>query len=97
MTPPQLQLHVDASSTEATDENATWRAPGDHAASTGTHNCGVSTPLAALVALATAGFASELHIPNVAIDPDLTSRTPPAAMEALTERLVAENVAGALP
>lgn len=40
--------------------------PGIHGdAMTGEHGCGVKTPNAAAVALETAGFAIELHMPNV--------------------------------
>ena len=34
------------------------------AAVTGTHGCGVRTPIAAAVAAATCGFAMDVHIPN---------------------------------
>ena len=34
------------------------------AAATGTHGCGVRTPIAAAVAAATCGFAMDVHIPN---------------------------------
>jgi hypothetical protein len=40
-------------------------APGTHGAGiTGTHGCGVNTPNAAAVAAATAGFASDEHMPK---------------------------------
>jgi hypothetical protein len=38
--------------------------PGTHGVGNGVHGCGVSTPCAALVALATAGLVTVVHIPN---------------------------------
>lgn len=43
---------------------STVNCAGIHAAVTGVHGCGVSTPNAAAVAEATAGFVSDEHIPN---------------------------------
>src|SRR4051812_30395041 len=45
--------------------SSTVGAPGTQGAGiTGTQGIGVSTPIAAAVAAATAGFAGEMHIPN---------------------------------
>jgi hypothetical protein len=45
--------------------NMTVGAPGIQGEGvTGTHGIGVSTPMAAAVAAATAGFAGDMHMPN---------------------------------
>ena len=54
-TPPQLHMHL-----------LELFSPGAQgAAHAGIHGMGVSTPIAAAVALATVGFAGLLHIPKV--------------------------------
>ncbi|KVD67915.1 hypothetical protein WI88_33210 [Burkholderia ubonensis] len=68
ITPPQLQTHFDMLFSAGCPPINTVGAPGTHgAAMTGTQGIGVSTPIAAAVAAATAGFAGELHMANVGI------------------------------
>jgi hypothetical protein len=71
--------------------------PGDHGESTGWHGCGVRTPFAALVAEATCGFDSDMHMPNGGTFEVAVSFTTPAALPAKTWVPEAENVAGVVP
>lgn len=65
MTPPQLQMHLDALSSAGMLPIATVGAPGTHGADVaGMQGIGVSTPRAAAVAAATVGLAGLEHIPN---------------------------------
>src|SRR5262249_45762590 len=65
MTPPQLQISLEESFRAGMLPMRTVGAPMIHGpVVTGTHGIGVRTPSAAAVALATVGFASELHMPN---------------------------------
>ncbi|KVQ17130.1 hypothetical protein WK00_29155 [Burkholderia ubonensis] len=64
-TPPQVQLHVEMLSSDGWLPSSTFCAPGAHGVNVaGTHGIGESTPIAAAVADATVGLASELHMPN---------------------------------
>lgn len=66
MTPPQLHMHLLELFSAGLLHISTVGDPGAQgAAHAGTHGIGVSTPIAAAVALATVGFARLLHIPNV--------------------------------
>jgi hypothetical protein len=70
--------------------------PGTHGVVTGVHGIGVSTPAAA-VAAATAGFASDEHMPNGGMFvPGTQSWMFPAGVVATTGRTT-ENVDGAEP
>jgi hypothetical protein len=65
MTPRYWQAHLLVLLRAGLPAIVTVGDPGVHGAGmTGTHGCGVSTPLAAAVAVATAGFVGALHIPN---------------------------------
>jgi hypothetical protein len=97
ITPPQLQLHCDESSSAGTPPIVTFDDPGDHGLSTGTHGWGVSTPDAALVAAATCGLASDVHSANGGTLLGATSVTTPAAAVASTSTPEAANVDGAVP
>ena len=66
ITPPQLHMHLLELLSAGLLHTSTVGEPGAHgAAHAGIHGIGVSTPIAAAVALATVGFARLLHIPNV--------------------------------
>jgi hypothetical protein len=97
ITPPQLHVHCDASSSAAAPPIVTVAEPGVQAPSTGWHGCGVSVPLAALVADATCGLDSDVHIPNGGTFSVPVSSTTPAAAVAVTSVLDAENVDGVVP
>jgi hypothetical protein len=61
-------MHFDELLSAGIDPIRTVGEPGTQGAVVaGTQGIGVSTPLAAAVADATVGFATELHIPNVGI------------------------------
>jgi len=62
--PPKAQLVVQVALTTGCPPASTSGTPGVHGSGCGVHGCGVSTPCAAAVADATAGFASEEHMPN---------------------------------
>src|SRR6516225_8028366 len=65
MMPPQTHDSIHWLSRVGVSANKTVGAPGTQGASvTGIQGMGVSTPSAAAVAAATAGFAGETHIPN---------------------------------
>jgi hypothetical protein len=65
MTPPQLHMQVETLSRAGIPPISTVVAPGIHGALVaGMHGIGASTPIAAAVAAATLGFASEMHMPN---------------------------------
>lgn len=65
MTPPQLHMHLHVLFTAGFPPTNTVGEPGAQgAAVTGTHGCGVRTPIATAVAAATCGFAMDVHIPN---------------------------------
>jgi len=96
-TPPQLHEHCDESSSAAAPSIVTLVEPGVQDPRTGWQGCGVSVPLAALVAEATCGFCSDVHIPNGGTFAVPTSSTTPAAPVAVTSVLEAENVAGVVP
>ena len=64
-TPAQLHMHFDVLSSMGWFPSSTVGAPGaqgDEVA--GTQGIGVSTPIAAAVAEATVGLASDWHMPN---------------------------------
>ena len=64
MLPPHIQIHLQFSS-KAGILVMSCCPPGAHGAvMTGTQGIGVSAPIAAAVADATVGFASDLHIPK---------------------------------
>ena len=66
ITPPHRQLQVEVLSKAGMLAICTVAAPGVHGATVlGTHGIGVRTPMAADVADATVGFASDMHIPKV--------------------------------
>lgn len=63
ITPPQLHMHLQVLLSAGMFPINTVAEPGVHgAAVTGTQGIGVNTPMAAEVAAATVGFASEVHI-----------------------------------
>ena len=65
-TPPQLHMHLLELFSAGLPPTITVGEPGAQgAAHAGIHGMGVSTPIAAAVALATVGFAGLLHIPKV--------------------------------
>jgi len=65
MVPAHEQAQVESLVSAGSPATLTTLAPADQGATTtGTHGCGVSTPCAALLALATCGFVSDLHMPN---------------------------------
>jgi hypothetical protein len=65
ITPPQVHINFEVSSRAGILPSSTVAAPGAHGAGvTGTQGMGVRTPAAADVALATAGLASEVHMPK---------------------------------
>jgi len=60
-----MQLHIDELSRAGNPPFVTVGEPGAHgAAVAGIQGIGVSTPNAAAVALATTGFAGDMHIPK---------------------------------
>ena len=61
-TPPQLHMHLLELFSAGLPPTITGAQGAAHA---GIHGMGVSTPIAAAVALATVGFAGLLHIPKV--------------------------------
>jgi hypothetical protein len=68
MTPAHMQLHLLLLLSAGMLPICTVGEPGDQGIIViGMHGCGVSTPIAADVAAATCGLASELHMPNGAI------------------------------
>ena len=79
--------------------NVTVGEPGTHATVTGIHGVGVSTPLAAAVADAVVGFASDEHTPNVGIFIIGTASLMFAAviLLAVTPGIETESTAGAAP
>jgi hypothetical protein len=95
--PPHEHEHCDESSRAATAPIVTSLEPGVHGLSTGTHGCGVSVPIAALVAAATCGFESEVHIPKGGTLLGATSLTTPASAVADTSVPDAANVDGVVP
>lgn len=65
MMPSQVQLHFETSSSAGMLAIITVDAPGAHGAGiAGTHGMGVSTPAAAVVAVAVAGKVGALQAPN---------------------------------
>lgn len=65
ITPPYTQLHIEPAPSAGFPPTIVVGVPGTHGAGvTGTHGIGVSTPRAALVAAATVGFDSVVHMPN---------------------------------
>jgi len=79
--------------------NVTVGEPGTQGAVTGTQGVGVSTPLAAAVAEAVVGFASEEHLPNGSIlFMGIESRIFAAViLSAVTPGIVTSNVDGDAP
>lgn len=66
ITPPQLHIHLLVLLSAGLFPTRTIGDPGAHgAAHAGTQGAGVGVPIAAAVAAITAGFAGQLHIPNV--------------------------------
>ena len=64
ITPKYLHIHVLPNVRHGCPPTSTVNCAGIHAAVIGVHGWGVSTPSAAAVAEATAGFVSVVHIPN---------------------------------
>lgn len=65
MTPPYAQLHFDVELSAGMLLTSTVADPGAHGATvTGVQGPGVSTPSAAAVSDAVAGFDSDMHTPN---------------------------------
>jgi hypothetical protein len=65
ITPPQMHINLEASSSVRELPSSTVGAPGIQGASVfGMQGMGVSAPIAAAVADATEGFARDVHIPN---------------------------------
>jgi hypothetical protein len=65
MEPAHAHMQVESSVSARRSSTLTAVEPGDQGATVlGTHGAGVSTPIAALVAAATAGLAIERHIPK---------------------------------
>lgn len=63
--PPHEHMHFEESFSAGNPPTSTVGEPGTHgAAMAGIQGIGVSTPIAAAVAAATVGLASELHMPN---------------------------------
>jgi hypothetical protein len=66
--PAHMQLQVLSEVRAGMPPTDTVEDPGDHGATiAGMHGWGVRTPRAAEVAAATCGFASEVHMPKVAM------------------------------
>ncbi len=65
ITPAHMHMQVDVLSSIGMLPSSTVGDPGIHGAGVfGTHGIGVSTPIAAAVAAATAGLAGEMQTPN---------------------------------
>src|SRR4051794_29055775 len=64
MTPPKMHWLVHIPLAAGVPPTWTSATGGFHGVGCGVQGCGVSTPMAADVALATAGLASDVHIPN---------------------------------
>lgn len=65
MVPAQVHMHLESAVSAGTPFSVTRLEPGDHGpVVAGTQGCGVSVPMAAEVAAATCGFASDWHIPK---------------------------------
>jgi hypothetical protein len=68
ITPPHMHMHLEVTLRAGTPPILTVGEPGAQGAViTGTQGTGVSTPEAAVVAVATAGLVGVMHIPNVGI------------------------------
>jgi hypothetical protein len=67
MVPPHAHMQVHSSVSAGAPPIITDVDPGVHGVVTGTHGIGVSTPMAAVVALATSGLAGDMHMPKVAM------------------------------
>ena len=65
ITPPKLHMHLEILSSAGMLAISTVGAPGTHGdVVAGMQGMGVSAPIAAAVAAATAGLASDLHMPK---------------------------------
>ena len=65
ITPAQVHISTEVSFSAGAPPTIWVGEPGAHGAwVTGVHGIGVSTPRAAAVAAATAGFAMDTHMPN---------------------------------
>jgi hypothetical protein len=95
--PAHAHEHWDESSSAGVEPIVTAAEPGVHGLKTGTQDCGVSVPIAAAVALATWGFASDEHMPNPGTLLGEMSLTTPEALVAVTSVPVALKVAGVVP
>jgi hypothetical protein len=96
--PPHPHEQVEESSSAASPSTVTLDEPGVQGLSSGWHGCGVSTPLALAVALATVGLDIDVHIPKDATFAAPTSSiVPTATWLAETSGLDALNVAGVVP
>jgi hypothetical protein len=65
ITPAHIHIRVEVLSSDGILPSSTVGAPGTQGATVaGMQGIGVSTPIAAAVAAATAGFAGDIHMPN---------------------------------
>jgi hypothetical protein len=101
MTPPHVHMHLLGDVRAGRPPMVVRVATGVHGpVGTGTHGCGVSTPRAAVVADATVGLASDVHIPNGGMfAPGSMSETVAAGLPSMSTRLVGMtfSVDGATP
>jgi hypothetical protein len=96
--PAHAHEHVDASSSAGLPSTVTLVEPGVHGLSTGWHGCGVRTPWADAVALATCGLAIDMHMPNAGTFAAPQSVIAPAAISVpVMSVLDALKVAGVVP
>ncbi len=99
ITPAQVQLHLDVLFSAGDLRSVTVGDPGAQGAVTGRQGVGVSTPLAAAVAEAVVGFASDEHMPNggilvIGIESSILAA---AILSPVTVGTVTSNVDGAAP
>jgi hypothetical protein len=101
MTPPHAHMHVHVDVNAGMLPICVSAAPGTHGpVTTGMHGAGVSTPMAADVAAATAGLDGVVHIPNGGMFVIGTmSCTVPAGLPSTSTRFVGNtlSVDGAMP
>jgi hypothetical protein len=100
MIPAHEQLQVDPTVKAGMFPIKVLAAPGAHGVVTGTHGIGVSTPRAAVVAVATVGLARLMHIPNGAmLTIGALSMIDPAGMPSIITLAMGSTVSvdGAIP